>query len=48
MVDRYLSPTFSVNSFTGIRQNDVYGRWMDGQRTDDNGRLRDDSSSAVQ
>ncbi len=48
MVDTYLSPKFSINSFTGIRENDVYGRRTDGQRTDDNGRPCDDSSSAVQ
>ncbi len=42
MMDRYLSPKFGINSFSGIRENDVYGR-----RTDD-GRPRDDSSSAVQ
>ncbi len=42
MVDRYLSPKFGVNSFSGIRENDVYGRLTD------NGRLRDNSSSAVQ
>ncbi len=46
MVDRYLSPKFGINSFSGIRENDVYGRTMDG-RTDD-GRPHDDSSSAVQ
>ncbi len=43
MVDRYLSPKFGVNPFSGIRENDVYGR-----RTDDDGRPRDDSCSAVQ
>ncbi len=42
MVDRYLAPKFGINSFSDIRENDVYGR-----QTDD-GRLRDDSSSAVQ
>ena len=42
MVDMYLSPQIGVNSFSGIRENDVYRR-----RTDD-GRLLDDSSSAVQ
>ncbi len=26
MVDRYLSPKFGINSFSGIRENDVYGR----------------------
>ncbi len=44
MVDRYLSPKFGVNSFSGIRENDVYER----RRMTDDGRLRDDSSSAVQ
>ncbi len=34
MVDRYLSPKFGINSFSGIRENDVYG-WTDGRRTDD-------------
>ncbi len=54
MVDRYLSPKFGINSFGGVRENDVYGRTTDGQRTDgrrrttDDGRPRDDSSSAVQ
>ena len=42
MVDRYLSSKFGVNLFRGIQEIDVYGR-----RTD-NGRPRDDSSSAVQ
>ncbi len=41
MVDRYLSVKFGVNPLYGFRENDVYGR------TDD-GRPRDDSSSAVQ
>ncbi len=36
MVDRYLSPKFGINSLSGIRENDVYGR------------PRDDSSCAVQ
>ena len=36
MVDRYLSPKFGVNSFTGIREKDVYGRRTDGRRTDNN------------
>ncbi len=44
MVDRYLSQKFGINSFSGIRENDVYGR----RRTTDDGRPRDDSSSAVQ
>ena len=26
MVDRYLYPKFGINSFGGIRENDVYGR----------------------
>ncbi len=39
MVDRYLSSKFGVNSFSGIRENDVYGRQTtDRQRTDDDGR----------
>ncbi len=29
MVDRYLSPNFGINSFSGIRENDVYGRRTD-------------------
>ncbi len=63
MVDMYLSPKFGINSFSGIRENDVYGRRTDGRtddgrtdgprtdgrrRTTDDGRPRDDSSSAVQ
>ncbi len=44
MVDRYLSPKFGINSFSGSRENDVYGR----RTTTDDGRPRDDSSSAVQ
>ena len=44
MVDRYISPKFAINSFSGIRENDVYGR----PTTTDDGRQRDDSSSAVQ
>ncbi len=48
MVDRYLSPKFGINSFSGIRENDVYGRRTDGRTTTDDGRPRDDSSSAVQ
>ena len=47
MVDRYMSVKFDVNPLDGFRQNDVYGR-TDGQRTTDDGRLRHDSSSAVQ
>ena len=44
MVDRYLSTKFGVNPLDGCREkNNVYGR-----RKDDDGRLRDDSSSAVQ
>ncbi len=39
---RYLSVKFGVNPFVGFRENDVYGR------TDDDGRPRDDRSSAVQ
>ncbi len=38
-MDRYMSPKFGVNSFGGIRENDVCGR-----RTDDDGRPRDDSA----
>ncbi len=41
MVHRYLSVKFGVNPLGGFRENDVDGR------TDD-GRPRDDSSSAVQ
>ncbi len=41
MMDRYLSVKFGVNPLNSFRENDVYGR------TDD-GRPRDDSSSAVQ
>ncbi len=44
MVWRYLSPKFSVNSLHAIRENDIYGR----RTTTDEGRPRDDSSSAVQ
>ena len=43
MVDRYLSPKFSINSLSGIREVDVYE-----PRTEDDGRPRDDSSPAVQ
>ncbi len=32
MVDRYMSPKFGVDSFSGIRENDVYGRTTDGRR----------------
>ncbi len=42
-MDRYLSVKFGVNPLDGFRENDVYGR-----QTDDDGRPRDDSSSAVQ
>ncbi len=35
MVDRYLSPKFGVNSFSGIREYDVYGRTTDGRTTTD-------------
>ncbi len=49
MVYRYLSQKFGINSFSGIRENDVYGRTADGRRrTTDNGRPRDDSDSAMQ
>ena len=48
MVDRYLFPKLSVNSFTGIRENDGYGRRTDGRQTDDDGCPCDDSSSGVQ
>ncbi len=48
MVDRYLSPKFGINSFSGIREDDVYRRTDDGRTTTDDGRPRDDSSSAVQ
>ncbi len=40
MVDRYLFPTFGVNSFSGIRENDIYGRRTDGRRTNGDGRRR--------
>ncbi len=31
--NRYLSPKFGINSFSGIRENDVYGRrTTDGRR----------------
>ncbi len=40
MVARYLSPKFGVNSFSGVLEND--------ESTTDDGRPRDDSSSAVQ
>ncbi len=43
MVDMYLSPRYGVDSFSGIRENGVYGR-----TTTDDGRQRDTSSSAVQ
>ncbi len=46
MVDRYLSVKFGVNPLDGFRENDVYGRTDD--RWTDDGRPRDDSSSAVQ
>ncbi len=46
MVDRYMSPKFGINSFSGIWENDVYGRRR--TTTTDDGRRRDDSSSAVQ
>ncbi len=52
MVDRYLSVKFGVNPLHGFRENDVYGRTDgrtdDGRQTTDDGRPRDDSSSAVQ
>ena len=48
MVDRYLSPKFSVNSLSGIRENDVYRRRTDGRRMDDDERPHNDSTSAVQ
>ncbi len=49
MVDRYLSPKFGINSFSGNREKDVYGRRTDdGWTTTDDGRPRDDSTSAVQ
>ncbi len=39
MVDRYLSSKFGINSFSGIRENDVYGRRTDnGRTTTDDGR----------
>ncbi len=33
MVDRYLSPKFGINSFSGIRENDIYGRRTDARVT---------------
>ncbi len=48
MVDRYLSLKFSVNPLDGFRENDVYRRRTDGRTTTDDGRPRDNSSSAVQ
>ncbi len=33
MVDRYLSPKFGINSFSGIRENDVYGRTTEARVT---------------
>ncbi len=41
MVDRYLSPKFGINSFSGIRENDVYGRRTDGRTTDGRRRTTD-------
>ena len=35
MVDRYLFPKFGINSFSGIRENDVYGWRTDGRATTD-------------
>ncbi len=32
MVDRYLSPKFGINSFSSIRENDVYEQRTDGRR----------------
>ncbi len=39
------SPKFDVNSFSGIWENDVYGRTT---ADDDEGRPRHDGSSSVQ
>ncbi len=39
---------FGVNPLDVFRKNDVYGRTTDGSTTTDDGRPRDDSSSAVQ
>ncbi len=51
MVDRYLSPKFSVNAIEDFRENYAYGQTndgrTDGRRTDD-GCLHHGSSSAVQ
>ena len=48
MADRYLFPKFGINSFSGIQENDVYGRRTTDDRRTDDGHPRDDSSSAVQ
>ncbi len=45
MVDRYLSPKFGVNPLDGFPETYVHGRTT---TTTDDGRPRDDSSSAVQ
>ncbi len=47
MVKRYLSTKFGINLHDGFLENGFYGRTTDGRTTDD-GRPRDDSSSAVQ
>ena len=47
MVKGYLSTKFGVNLLDGFWENEFYGCTMYDGRTDD-GRLRDDSSSAVQ
>ncbi len=44
---RYLSAEFGINLHDGFWENGFYGRRTDGRTTDD-GRPRDDSSSAVQ
>ncbi len=51
MVDRYLSPKFSVNSFTGIRENDVDGQYdgrMDNGLTTTDARVTTVALPAVQ
>ncbi len=47
-MDRYLSVKFDVNPLDGFREKGVYGRTDDGRTTTDDGRPRDESSSAVQ
>ncbi len=47
MVKRYLSTKFGINIPDGFWENEFNGRTTDDGRMDD-GRPRDDSSSAVQ